>query len=60
VPVVTYDANGSITDITDDLASQDRSYDYDKHEQSESDNNRNGVTHKTLQTEYGQISRNPY
>ena len=28
---------------------------FDKHEQSESDNNRNGVTHKTLQTEDGQF-----
>lgn len=28
---------------------------FDKHEQSESDNNRNGVTHKTLQTEGGQF-----
>jgi putative transposase len=28
---------------------------FDKHEQSESDNNRNGVTHKTLQTEEGQF-----
>ena len=26
---------------------------FDKHEQSESDNNRNGVTHKTLRTEDG-------
>ena len=28
---------------------------FDKHEQSDSDNNRNGVTHKTLQTEDGQF-----
>ena len=28
---------------------------FDKHEQSESDNNRNGVTYKTLQTEDGQF-----
>jgi len=28
---------------------------FDKHEQSESGNNRNGVTHKTLQTEDGQF-----
>ena len=28
---------------------------FDKHEQSESDNNRNGVTHKTLQTEEGRF-----
>jgi len=28
---------------------------FDKHEQSDSDNNRNGVTHKTLQTEEGQF-----
>ena len=28
---------------------------FDKHEQSESDNNRNGVTHKILQTEDGQF-----
>ena len=28
---------------------------FDKHEQSESDNNRNGVSHKTLQTEDGQF-----
>jgi len=28
---------------------------FDKHEQSGSDNNRNGVTHKTLQTEDGQF-----
>jgi putative transposase len=28
---------------------------FDRHEQSESDNNRNGVTHKTLQTEDGQF-----
>ena len=28
---------------------------FDKHQQSESDNNRNGVTHKTLQTEDGQF-----
>lgn len=28
---------------------------FDKHEQFESDNNRNGVTHKTLQTEDGQF-----
>ena len=28
---------------------------FDKHELSESDNNRNGVTHKTLQTEDGQF-----
>ena len=29
---------------------------FDKHEQSDSDNNRNGVTHKTLQTEDRNIS----
>ena len=28
---------------------------FDKHQQSESDNNRNGVTHKTLQTEDGRF-----
>ncbi len=28
---------------------------FDKHEQSDSNNNRNGVTHKTLQTEDGQF-----
>jgi len=28
---------------------------FDKHEQSDSDNNRNGITHKTLQTEDGQF-----
>jgi transposase-like protein len=28
---------------------------FDKHEQPESDNNRNGVTHKTLQTKDGQF-----
>ena len=28
---------------------------FDKHEQSDSDNQRNGVTHKTLQTEDGQF-----
>ncbi len=28
---------------------------FDKHEQSDSDNNRNGVTHKTLQTEDSQF-----
>ena len=28
---------------------------FDKHEQSDSDNNRNGVSHKTLQTEDGQF-----
>ena len=28
---------------------------FDKHEQSDSDNNRNGETHKTLQTEDGQF-----
>jgi len=28
---------------------------FDKHETSESDNNRNGVTHKTLQTEDGRF-----
>jgi len=29
---------------------------FDKHEHSESDNHRNGVTHKTLQTEDGQFA----
>ena len=28
---------------------------FNRHEQSDSDNNRNGVTHKTLQTEDGQF-----